>query len=76
MDLVYKSKSVILIGGTMQPLNELEIYRDKIEPEKFQFMTFPHIIPEDNCRLFIIPGLNKPLSLNFKNKEANMVDIL
>ncbi|KAM3144710.1 hypothetical protein pb186bvf_003019 [Paramecium bursaria] len=61
-NLIYSAKSLILLGGTMQPLTEF----DKINNIKFK--TYPHIISKQNCQVYIY---NTKLEYNMKTKQES-----
>jgi hypothetical protein len=56
----------------MHPLNELEVLQQKCKEDEYIYKAYPHVIPQESCRVFLVSGLN----YTFKQKSANLNDLL
>ncbi|CAD8136996.1 unnamed protein product [Paramecium pentaurelia] len=71
--LIDKSRNLVFLGGTLQPLNEFEIFKEKVDTNEFIFKEYPHIISKDRCQLLII---NAQLDYSFKQKNENLNQLM
>ena len=65
-----------MIGGTMHPLNDLEILKKKCQNEYYIFKSYPHVIPQNNCKVLIVTGYDKNIHYSFKEKSENIKELL
>lgn len=73
-DVVKNARSVVVAGGTMQPINEFKdqlFHSAGVTPDRIMEYSCGHVIPEENLKVFAVEGgpSGIPFDFTFQSRD-------
>ncbi|CED84966.1 chl1 helicase [Phaffia rhodozyma] len=76
-DIVADARSIVLAGGTMEPVNDFKLQLfPQVEPSRLANFSCGHVIPKENLKTIILTKSPKGKDLEFKFETQNDTNLL